>query len=401
MFKRIQNNASSSWLRWFPLTASFLAIFATTAAVADLYDDVEDIEKPKAPVTGPLKPSSTPVPSRLPAGTSQRPVQTNQPDKATPKPQTSPDAVPGPSTPRTGPTDEKREPVYFESMGLQGQRSQGVINLLDKVVVTQGDMRMEADKANVHFDQKTEEVNKIVAIGNVKMFRTDPDTNQKVRAESNEVLFLNLERKVILKGNAKLWRGGDLVKGKRFAVDPSAMTLSLYRPFTPQWLYYNRTEGNIDSAFQSTFGDGIVYRDEIALRETADFLLDAGRANEVLALIAASTRADVFNHRSLHGKVARRGIQALSTLGVLLPQKLLVELADAGFRQHVDKQDLFRNTELGDDPLVCVAFHMGPDLVRADLARGIRLEHDECHWPLAPFRVLDTDHRHLAHGAVV
>lgn len=33
----------------------------------------------------------------------------------------------------------------------------------------------------------------------------------------------------------------DLVKGKRFQFDEAALTLSLYRPFTKQWLYYDRT----------------------------------------------------------------------------------------------------------------------------------------------------------------
>ncbi|MFB1487734.1 MULTISPECIES: DEAD/DEAH box helicase [unclassified Thiocapsa] len=33
---------------------------------------------------------------------------------------------------------------------------------------------------------------------------------------------------------------GDLVKGKKFQYDPDALTISVYRPFTRQWLYYNR-----------------------------------------------------------------------------------------------------------------------------------------------------------------
>lgn len=34
---------------------------------------------------------------------------------------------------------------------------------------------------------------------------------------------------------------GDLARGKSFAFDPNALAPSLYRPFTRQWLYYNRT----------------------------------------------------------------------------------------------------------------------------------------------------------------
>jgi len=202
------------------LLCAVVAVLSLSAPVmADLYDDVEEMDKSKPP------PVREPA-QKAPPNESQSPTDLGTPLGKTPTIEVSP-ASEAPDTPpasqrtppRQGNDSGKREPVHFESMGLQGLRSQGLVNLLDKVVVTQGDMRLEADKAVVHFDQKTEEVNRVVATGNVKIFRTDPETKQKVRAESNEVLFHNIERKVTLKGNARLWRGKDLVRGKQIVYE--------------------------------------------------------------------------------------------------------------------------------------------------------------------------------------
>ena len=202
-------------------------------ARADLYDEVEDIDKVKPNTKEPVNPSPSPT------ATLKRPVENDR--QSTPAPtQTNPESAdtknPQPKG-KPASANEKREPVYFESVGLEGMRSQGLIKLLEKVIVTQGDMRLEADRATVHFDKKTEEVSKVVATGNVKLLRTDPETRQKVRAESNEVLFDNLERKLTLKGNAKLWRGGDLVRGKQIVYE-----------LDTGWIKADRVEGIVQPA---------------------------------------------------------------------------------------------------------------------------------------------------------
>jgi lipopolysaccharide transport protein LptA len=104
-----------------------------------------------------------------------------------------------------------KEPVHFESKGLKGLREKGMVELIQDVVVTQGDMKMEADHAQVFFDEASHEVQKVVAEGNVKIHGIDENSGEKFRAYGNQAVFLNKERTVVLEGNAKLWRGEDSV----------------------------------------------------------------------------------------------------------------------------------------------------------------------------------------------
>lgn len=197
--------------------------------LADLYDDLEDLDRPKT--VPPMAPKEDPDPSSGELGqtTTTLPATVRSPGTVTPtKTDTPPEPRGGRPAAKPSPPKAKgkqqsrnaaREPVRFESKGLQGSRDQGTIQLMEEVIVTQDDLRMESDKATVHFTQGSNEVQRVVASGNVKMFKTDPDTGKKIRAEANEVLFQNIERKLILKGNARLWRGEDLVRGKQITYE--------------------------------------------------------------------------------------------------------------------------------------------------------------------------------------
>lgn len=117
-------------------------------------------------------------------------------------------------------TKKDREPVHFESKGLKGLREKGTVELVENVVVTQGTFRMEADHAQVYFDEAAKDVNKVIAEGNVKIFNLDENTGEKLKAYGNTVLFLNKDRVVILEGNARLWRGEDsMIRGKKITYE--------------------------------------------------------------------------------------------------------------------------------------------------------------------------------------
>lgn len=115
---------------------------------------------------------------------------------------------------------KSKEPVHFESKGLKGLREKGLVELVDNVVVTQGDLRLEADKAQVFFDEAAHDVVKVIAEGNVKIFNIDENTGEKLKAYGNQVVFLNKERRVIMEGNARLWRGDDsVIRGKKITYE--------------------------------------------------------------------------------------------------------------------------------------------------------------------------------------
>lgn len=98
-------------------------------------------------------------------------------------------------------------------------KDQSRVILKEDVLITQGDFRLQADEATIYFDQKTREAMKVIASGRVKAFKSDVELKQRVKAECNEAVFYNQERKMVLRGNAKLWRGEDLVRGKQITYE--------------------------------------------------------------------------------------------------------------------------------------------------------------------------------------
>lgn len=176
------------------------------------------------------------------------------------------DGQPGKSTPSTTPKQIKEEkekpkeerpteqrrtqksdknaqstnaPIKYRSERLAGQKEGGVLVLEENVVVTQDEMRIEADKATIHFDQTTNEVIDCVAIGNVSFYQKDPETGNPVTAQGREAIFNNRERTVILKGDPKLVRGGDVVRGRQILYD-----------LTSGWVKADRVEGVVQPTKQ-------------------------------------------------------------------------------------------------------------------------------------------------------
>ncbi|MBM4251046.1 MAG: hypothetical protein FJ146_03670 [Deltaproteobacteria bacterium] len=104
-----------------------------------------------------------------------------------------------------------KSPVHFESMGLKGLREKGMVELSQDVLVTQEDLKLESDYAQVFFDEASHEVTRVVAQGHVRINGVDQNSGEKFRALGDRAVFLNSERTVVMDGNAKLWRGEDSV----------------------------------------------------------------------------------------------------------------------------------------------------------------------------------------------
>lgn len=86
-----------------------------------------------------------------------------------------------------------------------------MVELSQDVLVTQEDMKLESDYAQVFFDEASHEVTRVVAQGHVRINGVDQNSGEKFRALGERAVFLNSERTVVLDGNAKLWRGEDSV----------------------------------------------------------------------------------------------------------------------------------------------------------------------------------------------
>jgi lipopolysaccharide transport protein LptA len=211
--------------------AALLAVFPGNgffeAAFADLVDEVEDLERQSRPDKQPA-PVPSPADSR---GEKDKPAG----GESEPAPST-------PGKPRKGVKGKSdRPPVQFESRSLQGMKDQGRVILKDDVIVTQGDFRIESDEATIIFENKSKEVTKVLASGRVKISRAAPEIKDRIKAECNEAVFHNVDRKVVLKGNARLWRAEDLVRGKQITYE-----------LDTGWIKADRVEGVVQPGKERT-----------------------------------------------------------------------------------------------------------------------------------------------------
>jgi lipopolysaccharide transport protein LptA len=168
-----------------------------------LTDDIED--DPDDPVANPISPKDV-VPTDAEISDDSKRVSPSPGDKNTSK------------KPRRVPVDrgaQAKQPVHFKSDDVSGIRDKGVIELHRNVEVNQGDFSLNANQAKVFFNQQSDEVETIVASGNIKINKVDPQTGHKVRAYGKEVVFNQKDQTVTLSGDAKLHRGKDIVRGQR------------------------------------------------------------------------------------------------------------------------------------------------------------------------------------------
>lgn len=184
-----------------PLASFFIVFFLGSSA---LYADLIEEEDAKLP-----KPSTSPKKDELLDHADLEP---------TPKSTT----LPGPSpTKKTHPKQKQTpsSPVRFSSKGMRASRKDGKVFLEEDVIVTQDDMRMESNEAIIFLDGMTDKVIGVKAVGKVKFFKTDPETQQPIKAEAHEAYFDNAEQRVTLRGEPKLWRGGNKMVGRTIKYD--------------------------------------------------------------------------------------------------------------------------------------------------------------------------------------
>lgn len=200
-----------------------LILFFSGSARADLLDEEEEapIVTPKpVPEESEKKPVLKPVPktSDVEGSGSNSKAAPTKPGTKNPPAKGQPSAPGG----KGGKDDvgAPREPVHFESKGLRGLKEKGTVELIEEVIITQGELRLEADRAKIFYDESQKEVARVIAEGNVKIFNVERSTGEKMRAFSNQVEFLNKNRTVIMEGNARLWRGTQsVIRGKKITYE--------------------------------------------------------------------------------------------------------------------------------------------------------------------------------------
>lgn len=117
------------------------------------------------------------------------------------------------------------QPIKLQSDGnTTYSRDGGTILMRENVIITQGNLRMQSDQANVFFDpskkqENGEKVSRVEIEGHVKVSRFSEDPSERITAHGDRAIFLNASQKVRLVGRARLFKGGHLIKGREIVYD--------------------------------------------------------------------------------------------------------------------------------------------------------------------------------------
>jgi lipopolysaccharide export system protein LptA len=124
-------------------------------------------------------------------------------------------AASGPTlTPPAAPAAEgKNGPVVVDSDSLESMQKEGLSIFKGNVVAKQNNSVQYADRMEVYTDSKTDRIERVVSTGNVRIITRDCRMGTASRTE-----YYDAEQRVVLIGNARVWRGADIVTGERITI---------------------------------------------------------------------------------------------------------------------------------------------------------------------------------------
>jgi lipopolysaccharide export system protein LptA len=130
-----------------------------------------------------------------------------------PRPPRPATPAPKPAAPSDPAKDDKNAPVVVDADSLDSFQKQGLAIFKGNVIARQNNSVQYADKMEVYTDSKTDRVERVVSTGNVRIITRDCRMGTAERTE-----YYDAEQRVVLIGNARVWRDSDVVTGERITI---------------------------------------------------------------------------------------------------------------------------------------------------------------------------------------
>jgi lipopolysaccharide export system protein LptA len=109
--------------------------------------------------------------------------------------------------------DGRNAPVTVDADQLENLQKEGLVVFTGNVVANQNSSTQYADRMEVYLDDKGNRIVRTVSTGNVRIITKDCRTGTAKRAE-----YYDAEQRVILIGNARVWRDDNVVTGERITI---------------------------------------------------------------------------------------------------------------------------------------------------------------------------------------
>ncbi len=109
--------------------------------------------------------------------------------------------------------DGRGTPVTVDADQLENLQREGLVVFTGNVVASQNSSTQYADRMEVYLDDKRDRIVRTVSTGNVRIITRDCRTGTARRAE-----YYDAEQRVVLIGNARVWREDNVVTGERITI---------------------------------------------------------------------------------------------------------------------------------------------------------------------------------------
>ena len=108
---------------------------------------------------------------------------------------------------------DKSQPVTVNSDKMERFGKESLVVFTGNVVARQANSVQHADRMEVYLDEKGDRILRIVSTGNVRIITRDCRTGTARRAEYHE-----LEQRVVLSGDARVWQEENVVSGDTITI---------------------------------------------------------------------------------------------------------------------------------------------------------------------------------------
>ena len=109
--------------------------------------------------------------------------------------------------------DGRNAPVTVDADQLENLQKEGLVVFTGNVVASQNSSTQYADRMEVYLDDKGNRIVRTVSTGNVRIITKDCRIGTAKRAE-----YYDAEQRVVLIGNARVWRDDNVVTGERITI---------------------------------------------------------------------------------------------------------------------------------------------------------------------------------------
>jgi lipopolysaccharide export system protein LptA len=116
-----------------------------------------------------------------------------------------------PAAEKAGKND--RQPVTVDSDKMERFGKESLVIFTGNVVARQNNSVQYADRMEVYLDEKGDRILRTVSTGNVRIITADCRTGTARRAE-----YYELDQRVILTGNARVWQEDNVVSGDTITI---------------------------------------------------------------------------------------------------------------------------------------------------------------------------------------